>query len=632
MIYEDDIDNSDVINNDVPDSSLFLELGDIIEIISPTNSTYNEKTFYISYIDLQKINIINVVDGETFTLNIKQIGSTALTFTDESITEINLLSRSDVPGFARQNNLIVDNWIDIYFIGEIPVVITGIITNLEEDCIELTSFPAKDVIYIDFEYKGIPEDLFIEKIIIRDPPSTNEVAEANEIDFVADELMEDENYSIETDDSSGKIIIEYPKNGVRDENARNQLHILYANSNELLFEGNLEDIRQVVEIPENEKKYNIEIQIKDFVDEYLSTISNKHRTNKVMNTLFVLVERFKELRKIYSVFNSENEEISGKKTFGYLFKPLLHDTMQYFKEKSCPPPAAFEQKWIIPVVSQRKKFYETEFEQLPDALFFNETESNEELIKIYDIQNKFLEDKTITGTDESRYNVMMKQLDYELTPLDFSINENEYLIPKQSIFSFHNTNSSLETIVSNFDNDDLYSTVIKNKLVEKHKYFNQKYTSYDNGKININSFIIMPYSLIYSSFYKENILSLSLQSKNTFYKFNYFKKTLDSNKYIIDNLNNEIQWQFENNNAHMKYNIKQNYKSPNVQVSQNPFKLYFLINNLRHFVLDDSLKTENESEENKIEKMLNVIIPNTAFISSICTPFRKELLFSFIFY
>jgi hypothetical protein len=193
--------------------------------------------------------------------------------------------------------------------------------------------------------------------------------------------------------------IEYPKNVVRDENVRNQLHTLYANSNDLLFEGNLEDIRQVVEIPENEKRYNIEIQIKDFVDEYLSTISNKNRTNKVMNTLFILVERFKELRKSYSIFNSENQEISGKKTFGYLFKPLLHEMMQYFTEKKSPP-TAIENKWIIPVVSQCKKFYNTSFEQQPGALFFDETNSNEELIKIYDIQNNFLKDKTIISTDE----------------------------------------------------------------------------------------------------------------------------------------------------------------------------------------------------------------------------------------
>ena len=33
---------------------------------------------------------------------------------------------------------------------------------------EVTLFPNKDIIYIDFGYSGIPENLNIEKIVIRD--------------------------------------------------------------------------------------------------------------------------------------------------------------------------------------------------------------------------------------------------------------------------------------------------------------------------------------------------------------------------------------------------------------------------------------------------------------------------------
>jgi hypothetical protein len=76
---------------------------------------------------------------------------------DESITQIKLLSRSDEKGYARQNNLLSGTWIDIHFGGEFPSVITGKITNLEEDMIEITTFPERRVIYIDFEYKGLPQ-------------------------------------------------------------------------------------------------------------------------------------------------------------------------------------------------------------------------------------------------------------------------------------------------------------------------------------------------------------------------------------------------------------------------------------------------------------------------------------------
>ena len=58
----------------------------------------------------------------------------------------------------------------IYFGGNVPLVITGEITNLENDMIEITTFPEEEIIYIDFAYKGLPEELQIEKILIRTSP------------------------------------------------------------------------------------------------------------------------------------------------------------------------------------------------------------------------------------------------------------------------------------------------------------------------------------------------------------------------------------------------------------------------------------------------------------------------------
>ena len=40
--------------------SITLELGDIIEIVAPTNPEIHESTFLIQYIDNEKIHIINV--------------------------------------------------------------------------------------------------------------------------------------------------------------------------------------------------------------------------------------------------------------------------------------------------------------------------------------------------------------------------------------------------------------------------------------------------------------------------------------------------------------------------------------------------------------------------------------------
>ena len=53
----------------------------------------------------------------------------------------------------------------------VPFIMTGLITNLEEDSITIETYPDKETIYIDFGYKGIPENLPLEKIIIRKEPT-----------------------------------------------------------------------------------------------------------------------------------------------------------------------------------------------------------------------------------------------------------------------------------------------------------------------------------------------------------------------------------------------------------------------------------------------------------------------------
>jgi hypothetical protein len=150
-----------------------LELGDIIRIEAPTNDEFNEQTFYVIYIDTDvpeyiKVSIVNIANFTKKELTI--IDGKYLS--DESITNIALLARNPVSGYARQQGLLPDKWVDIRFGGEFPTVITGQITNLEDDMIEITTYPAISVIYIDFGYRGIPPELPIEEIVIREKPAS----------------------------------------------------------------------------------------------------------------------------------------------------------------------------------------------------------------------------------------------------------------------------------------------------------------------------------------------------------------------------------------------------------------------------------------------------------------------------
>ena len=114
-----------------------LELGDIIKIQAPANKVLHEQTFYISYIDLNTHTTwINLETAETLTIRMSKgrFDSSA------SIEQIQLISRSPEKGFAKQNNLKLGTWIDIHFGGDTPFIVTGLITDLEEDMIEVTNY------------------------------------------------------------------------------------------------------------------------------------------------------------------------------------------------------------------------------------------------------------------------------------------------------------------------------------------------------------------------------------------------------------------------------------------------------------------------------------------------------------
>jgi hypothetical protein len=148
------------------EEEVILELGDIIYILDPTNEILNDNTFIIEFINPTKIRLVNIKSFEKTQLNIDAQGIIG----EGTIQEIKILSRNSDKGFARQNGLLPGKWVNIYFGGEYPAVITGEITNLEEDMIELRTTD-EDTIYINFEYQGIPERLPIETFELRPAPT-----------------------------------------------------------------------------------------------------------------------------------------------------------------------------------------------------------------------------------------------------------------------------------------------------------------------------------------------------------------------------------------------------------------------------------------------------------------------------
>ena len=249
------------------EQSIGLQLGDIIEITSPSDDNLNGKQFFIKYLDKQRIEIMEK-DGDIETLLLNEDGS----FPNESIQGIAILSRADSPSYARQHGLLPGQWIDIHFGGDIPAI-TGIITALDEDQIEILYIDNPDgdilegeTIYIDFAYKGIPEDICIEKIVLREPPQDKLIKTP---EAQAEPTLQQDN--VEAEDELQELDLSSPAEDTPDaepvfkERVRN---ILLA-ADQIQFGEKLAAIQQVVEVPDDEKRFGIDKQTTDLLNELL---------------------------------------------------------------------------------------------------------------------------------------------------------------------------------------------------------------------------------------------------------------------------------------------------------------------------------------------------------------------------
>jgi hypothetical protein len=274
-----------------------LKLGDIIQI-EAKNQDLNNRVYVIDYLDADKIRLI---DAETVLPRTLTINPETGSFSDESIYNINILDHAPEPGYARQNGLLPNTWVDIYFGGEHPTVITGRISNLEEgeDMIELTTTPDNEVIYIDFGFKGLPEHLPIERINIRPPPSS--AAPGSEaLGSVAPGSEAPSSEAQPFDDGLAPpvqtVSIAVPE-------VRNAIAEMLHDADEIMASQAVQEFSFMVDVPTERKRYTLESQTNDLLNALLSGVPATQRTDTVLNGIHTLITRFKQLREQFSTFD-----------------------------------------------------------------------------------------------------------------------------------------------------------------------------------------------------------------------------------------------------------------------------------------------------------------------------------------
>ena len=575
-------------------NEIYLQLGDIIKINAPTNPELNERIFFINNINERKITIIQDYDTKSITLNISPDGY----FNDESINNIDILSRSEVKGYARQNGLIPNTWIDIHFIGDIPI--TGKITNLEEDMIEIEIINGKtnknnidesdpneqlekELIYINFNNQGIPDDIPIEKIVIRSIPEFIKESESEtilqdmrenieeiNIEDSFDDVIDDE-YIASSIDIPDEIPVDIIKTKIKDINLE---------ADQIVFGPKKEAITVLREVSEQERRYSIEFQTNDLLDELLSEIPAINRNRNVLNNIHIMIERFKQLRNTFSTFD-DNGNVNKPIFKGANYKPIVDKitTLDY------------KLPWILPVAQNNKKIY-VNTEQNTEYDDITQLTMSETLMNYYDINSLYK-----SNTDN--YSIFMNKVQESFTPFQINYNKNS-IIDKPVL-------ENIDTVIDNFGNFD--STISKNKMLSKTRFLITRYnlgltklqnsqSTYNNttnkivpltnnDTISINSILTLEEPVMtFSNIHLPGTHIIDKSNLNIHY-LNYWKllkNTSSINKKWINNLDSFIDF---NENTYLKKQTQ-----------------YILNNN----EIDDEVKIDN------FKKFINTIIPKTKIL------------------
>jgi hypothetical protein len=562
------------------DTILELQLGDVINIVNPLNDVLNNQTFIIDYIDNSKTYLINTETLERIRVPISSDGVIG----DGNITKIAILSRSDTPSYARQNDLLPGKWINIHFGGDYPVILTGEITNLENDMIEIKTID-DDLIYINFDYKGLPENLPIEFIEIREKPSEPltkpellepEVLEEGELEELPD--IKPEKIYVEPE----KIQINVPVKDIKD-----KIREFIVKADQVKFgEEEFGPIVQYVDVASKSQRYSIESQVSDLLDELLSTIPNAQRTPRVLNNIHIMIERFKQLREHFSFFDQYGN-IEGAVVKEASFKPLIG----YFNNFK------INLYWIMPIVKNIKKVYNVQHIDEENNDIIN-IDLDKDIKEIKELIEKYNSDDL--PNEQNKYSALYSGLNPYFTPFNLIDDErnNGILIEK-------NTLENINTIVDNLE--EMYSSIFNNNAIRNRRFVIQKYNTAltkldtvdstaaklvtvrtkitNNDTMSIKSFITLPEPVI--RFSKINLPSTSILEKANLNSafLNYWqllKKKTNVNLNFVNINENEIEFNEEN-----------------------------FANNVKNFILYETDELNGLSRKEIYDKFIKNIIPKT---------------------
>ena len=498
-----------------------LLLGDIVSVISPTNDELHNRQFYIDYVDTHEIHLIE--EDASRPVQILTIDDNM--FTDKSIRAIHLLYRNPEVGYVRQNGLLMNVWINIYFGGSLPVVITGQIKNIEEDMIELQMYPSGEYLYVDFEYKGLISELQIERIEIRESPKDKlsvipeetvpetvpETASDTKQDHDADvsgndteELVQDDDFvstGLEQGDTS-IVYDEFHQDSLFQEDQEDGLQEI----EDLEFGDVLGSIVQYVNLDEKSRRFGLDIQMNDLLHNEISKVAYDARTSELLKDIHVMLERYQLLREDFSTFDRTHALI-GRRLYEDSYSPLANKLTENIQSFS----------WIKPVVRLRRKLYDvTQNEDVEEADDYLPLSVVTSFSEFQDLETEYKND-----IQDQRYANYIRGVHNFFVPFSEPL-EREFLEQQRVV-------QSLDALVENYG--VFQSSVNSDGKINNSKYVLQQYVPRDSralypirrgetrltselvdvapaDTIDIHSFVVFPIQYAYYTHRTRNASSL----------------------------------------------------------------------------------------------------------------------------
>ena len=573
------------------ESKLFLELGQIIQISAPNNLVLDNKIYLVDYLDDNLIKLINDTDFTIVELTIK-----GKKLTDESIEEISILANPGEKGYARQNDLIPNKFVSIELGGNIPKILNGQITDLDEDQIELTEYGSGNKFYIDFGYKGIPLDIPI--ISIKDFFPQEEEKDQEEESRIIDSLEEED-----SDDDLDLILDSETR-------LKNTEDLFYdIDDIEVLDEEKLDEITEMTYVDDKNKRFGIDTQTQDILDELLAEYPSNQRTPEVLNKIHIIIERFKQLRKKFSSFdeigNAEKIKIKGAN-----HKPLIESLKKLDKKLY----------WLIPVSRNSHKIFDASTK--PDEIY-EDAQIGEFKYDTSELMDYFNNYKTNNVPDsQNKYNYLMGGLNSYLTPFLDTNNNDNIIIKKEVNDNFdvliNNSGSFLSTMVKARENKDAL-LINEEYVIDKYNLGLNKLHNPDiknkhskdlivpltgNDKINLLGFISLPEPYIQYS--RINLRTTSIYKKANLSIFNYFLyDILNKSKKINEKIIKEGE-EVDNNKP----------------IDENLFrtKMYYNFDERRRYIDRD----EKVIADDVYENFLDIMVPQTKSVFNILKKYIKN--------